>query len=234
MISYLWLVPESFRWLLVTGNVDRAVSILKRIAKVNRKTISSNSIEAIKLRYSTEIKTNYEKNEQSMKCSSVLHSFCMVFKSRILCLRFIICCYQWIACTFSYYGLSLSSTQIPGANRYISFILIVAIEVPAILITEPLLKRLKRKVLLIVSLLISSISIIVTPFLPDENATTVLICWLMGKAGITIAFTVVYIFTCEQWPTNLRNTIMNTCSMVGRIGSMMAPMMAILVIKTIC
>lgn len=233
VIAYFWLVPESVRWLLVTGHVDRAVNILKRIASVNRKSISPKSIDAIKLQYSTELRVKNEQLESNddKESQSLLQSFLMIFKSKTLCGRFLICCYQWIACTFGYYGLSLSSTHIPGANRYVSFILVVAIEVPAILLAQPLLSRMKRRLILLTSFTLAGISIISTPFIPKENSVIVLVCFLFGKAAMTIAFTLIYIFTAEQWPTNLRNTIMNSCSMVGRIGSMAAPLTAILVRK---
>lgn len=110
-----------------------------------------------------------------------------------------------------------------------SFILVVAIEVPAIFITQPLLNRMKRRVLLITSLSIASISAIATPFIPEGNTIYVLILFLVGKASMTAVFTMIYIFTVEQWPTNHRNTIMNSCAMAGRVGSMVAPFTAIFV-----
>lgn len=76
---------------------------------------------------------------------------------------------------------------------------------------------------------ISAVSIIITPFIPEEHSTIVLILFVVGKGSVTIAFEVLYIFTAEQWPTNLRTTIMNSCSMMGRIGLMVAPLAVILV-----
>lgn len=222
---YFWLVPESVRWLLVTGRVDRAVDTLKRIARINRKQLTPKIIELIKLRYSPDLiaKNNPIEN------NSVIQSLYSILKSKRLCLRFLNGCYQWIACCFSYYGMSLLATHIPGENRYTSFIFVVAIEIPAILIALPLLDRTKRRVIMCSSFAIAAVSIVVTPIIPGEHPIIVLIFFMLGKASMTCAFTSLYIFTAEQWPTNCRTTVMNSCSMIGRVGAMLAPLTVILV-----
>ena len=50
-----------------------------------------------------------------------------------------------------------------------------------------------------------------------------LIASLVGKCGITSAFGIIYLYTAEIFPTNVRNTVLGTCSTFARIGGMMAP-----------
>jgi uncharacterized membrane protein len=64
---------------------------------------------------------------------------------------------------------------------------------------------------------------------PTDYDTAKLIVFLAGKFAITIAFTVVYVFTAELFPTELRHSMLGTCSMVGRIGSIIAPQTPLLV-----
>lgn len=231
VIVYFWLVPESVRWLLVAGRIDQAIIILKRTAKVNRKELSEKSIEVLKLQYTKSTKENSDSSNKrnGTENHSVIQSFCRIFKSRTLCLRFLNCCYQWAACCLGYFGLSLSATHIAGANRYTSFIFVMAIEIPGILMAQLFLNRIKRRVLLISSITMAAIFIIVSPFIPSEHSIIVLILFLLGKAFMTCAYTSLFVFTAEQWPTNIRTTVMNTCLMVGRIGSMTAPFAAVLV-----
>lgn len=87
----LWLVPESARWLLATGRIDRAINTLKCIAKFNGRELSEKTIDAIKFKYTAAANDNLVENQ------SVAQSLWMVFKSKKLCLRFFSCCYQWIA-----------------------------------------------------------------------------------------------------------------------------------------
>lgn len=229
-INY-WLVPESIRWLLVTGRVDRAVTILKRIARVNRKQLSDKSIELIKSKYSIELKTKnvtIGDGKDGTKHAEA-ESFFMIFKSKTLFLRFVACSYQWVACCFYYYGISLHATQIPGADRYVSFIIVVAVEIPSILLTLPLISRTKRRTLLFSTLFVAAISIAATSIVPEESPMLVIVFSMLGKGCITFSFALLYVFTAEQWPTSLRTTIMNSCSMIGRTGSMVAPFVVILV-----
>lgn len=114
--------------------------------------------------------------------------------------------------------------------RYVGFMFVVIAEVPGILMQLPLLKRFKRRVLLSTTLSLAAISILATSLVPERHSTVILIFYMIGKASMTLAFCVLYIFTAEMWPTNLRTSIMNSCSMVGRIGSMVSPLVVILVI----
>lgn len=88
---YVWLLPESFRWQLATGRIDRAIETLKRIAKFNQRELSEETISAIKFRYSTAV------NDRAMENQSVFQALSMVLKSKKLCFRFFFCCFQWIA-----------------------------------------------------------------------------------------------------------------------------------------
>lgn len=125
VIVYLWLVPESVRWLLVRGKVDRAITILKRIASVNGKNLSDKSIEMIKSNYSIT-----KTKEDKVDGNSILQSFGLIMKSKVLCFRLLNCCYLWTVCCFCYYGLSALATHIPSGNRYKNFIFVAAIEIP--------------------------------------------------------------------------------------------------------
>lgn len=231
LIVYLWIVPESVRWLLVTGQIERAINILKRIAYVNGKELSEKSIELIKATYSDESQSKTDPmSKDNNENHSIIQSLYSIFKSKVLCLRFLNCSYQWINCCFCYYGLSLIATQVPSENRYISFIFIVAIEIPGILIALPLLNHMKRRILLFGALTSTAISTIATAcFISAEYPTIVLLFFMLGKCSITLAFNAIYIFTAEQWPTSVRSTVVNSCSMIGRTGAMIAPMTAIMV-----
>lgn len=170
--------------------------------------------------------TNESSKEENQ---SLLQLFCSIFKSKALSFRLIICCYQWTALCFSYYGIALSATHVAGENRYTSFIMVVGFEIVGIFVVLLILDRMRRKVLLSAALIIIAISTNITPWIPEEHSYLVIVAFMIGKAAAMGGFNVLYIFTAEQWPTNLRATIMNSCSMIGRIGVMVAPLAVILV-----
>lgn len=53
--------------------------------------------------------------------------------------------------------------------------------------------------------------------------------YLMSKFAITSSFTIIYVYTAEMFPTEVRQTLKATASTVGRTGSMIAPHTILLV-----
>jgi OCT family organic cation transporter-like MFS transporter 4/5 len=45
----------------------------------------------------------------------------------------------------------------------------------------------------------------------------------IGKFGVTCAFAIIYVFAAELFPTVLRTTGMGMCSVMARVGSILAP-----------
>lgn len=80
-----------------------------------------------------------------------------------------------------------------------------------------------RRTSLCASLLISGLSCVVSNYVDAETSWLRLTLYLLGKFSITVAFTVLYVYTAELFPTSLRHSLLATCSMFGRIGSMVAP-----------
>lgn len=199
MVAYFWLVPESVRWLLVSGRVDRALKILKNTAKANGTQLSERSVERLKLRYAPYLvmKCANEHKESHIEESSMSHSLQTVLKSKKLLIRFLCGCYCWMTCCYCYYGLSLVSTNIRGENRYLSFISVAAVEIPGLLLAIPLLNRFSRRKLSLCTLMITGLTTIATPFIPEDKSYIVLALFMIGKASISCGFSILYIFTAE-------------------------------------
>lgn len=145
VISYFWLVPESVRWLLVTGRVDRAIRTLEGTAAANGRLLSDKAIELLKSQYSPTKQNELTNKQSAAEHQSFTQSFCLIVKSKKLLLRLFCVCITWVICSHSAYGLSQISTHINGKNRYLSFILVGAVDIPGNFISVPLLNRFKRR-----------------------------------------------------------------------------------------
>lgn len=230
VLLYFLLVNESVPWLLATGRVHRGIKTIKRIARFNRLEISETTIESIKLKYSTACSTQQQKTQRSVQQhQSVLHSFCKMLKTRTLCLRFLNICFQWVLTYFTNLGLYQYSIQIPNVDRYVSYLIMISADIPGTILVQLLLNRIKRKTLLFSAHLLTGIVIVVTSFIPKEYPWIVISCFVIAKSLLHLATVVMNQFTTEQFPTNIRTTVLNIASTCAQVGSMFAPFIVILV-----
>ncbi|PSN36798.1 hypothetical protein C0J52_19390 [Blattella germanica] len=214
-LSYYWLLPESVRWLLAKGKTEQAKAIINRVAKTNGVNLSEQILSKLEVTGVSE-----DKSEKSNK--TVGEVFKQVLHSKILLTRVITCSFCWITITFVFYGLSLTSVSV-GGNKFTSFILTAFIELPAYIVFYFTMDRFGRKLTLSASLMLSGICCISFAFIPTDMDWAQLVLFLAGKFAITISFTVVYVYTAEIFPTELRQSLLGVCATFGRIGSVIAP-----------
>ncbi|KAF4520101.1 hypothetical protein B566_EDAN010331 [Ephemera danica] len=128
---------------------------------------------------------------------------------------------------FVYYGLSVNSTSL-GGNKYINFTAVCLAEIPGYTMAWLLLKR-GRRPSLCGSLMLCAVTCLGAAFVPTDNEWAILILFLVGKVGITSSFAIIYVYTAELYPTPMRSASVGACSMMARIGAMVAPFVPLLV-----
>ncbi|GAB0089509.1 organic cation transporter protein [Sergentomyia squamirostris] len=218
VVAYFWLIPESVRWLLTVGRHDEASNIIRRAAKKNKILLSEETI-AILHGPVPEIKAYPVVKTKKKKRSYPIAS---IFGSSALLIRLAICSFCWITNTFVYYGLVINSASF-GDNIYTSFILGCLIEIPSFVCSYLVLDRIGRRWTLCSSLLISGFACMCIVFVGNDLNVLRLALFLIGRFGITISFTSIYLYTTEIFPTELRSSLLSFCSTVGRIGAAIAP-----------
>lgn len=231
IIFYFWLVPESVRWLVVTGKHKRALKILRQTAKNNKTVISDKSYAILRQSCNTNTLSVEQANgEKEPIEGGGNESVTDVFRDRILVVRLIVCSFCWIMVAHIFYGLSVSATKIAGDdNKYLSYIVVMAAELPAALLSYFLLEYGGRRRSMCGSLFTAGVATIASALIPVERTIIIRILLFIGMCATSSAYAVLYIYTAEIWPTPLRNTLMNICSMIGRLGSMMAPLTTLFV-----
>lgn len=229
IITYIWLAPESIRWLVVNGKHKQVAAIVTRAARINRIELSQNSLDLISNECrsgSHSVDTSNKGSEDSLKTTH--NSIWTIFQHRILLVRFLICAFGWMTNAFISYGISLTSVSL-GGNKYINFMVIASAGIPAMLLCYIMLEKLGRRWCLFVSLAVGGSCIIASKILPPAYTIVSITLFFIGKCFITVSFTSVYVYTSELWPTNLRHSIMSLCSTSGRIGAMLSPLSPLLV-----
>ncbi|XP_055856208.1 solute carrier family 22 member 4-like [Episyrphus balteatus] len=228
-IVFLLVLPESVRWLLSQGEEKKATKIIKNIAKSNNRKLSEQTVDKLLLTFRYKLA---DTNEGKFPIKETFRSLFWRIANCSLC---------WFTNVLLYYGLNMNLVLL-GGNKYDNFMLVSLVEIPGILIPFWTMNRFGRRYSLFGFMMISGISIATTVFVRSgekflnrksqehylktfflELFYLQLVLFLLGKLGIAASFQVLYFFTSEIFPTNVRNSLLSFCSMVGRFGSMVAP-----------
>ncbi|NWI14832.1 S22A7 protein, partial [Crypturellus soui] len=218
-IVCLWWVPESARWLLAKGNVKQAHRHLLRCARVNgRKDFT----------ISTEVRARRPRHA-SFLSRFLWHSYSYLSLFRTPVLRKISLCSGavWFGVAFSYYGMSMNLTGF-GLDMYLSQFVFGIIEIPAKLIMYVLVNRVGRRRSQAWTLILTGLCIGANIIIPKAFASLRSVVAIMGKGFSEAAFTTVFLYTSELYPTVLRQSGMGYTSFVARLGGALAPLVFLL------
>ncbi|XP_015363439.1 PREDICTED: solute carrier family 22 member 5-like [Diuraphis noxia] len=222
ILGYIWYVPESLRFLQTKNRIEEMAMVLTKIAESNGKTLPSCVQEAL-VANNLSNATNSLKKEEISICKLLKK----IFNSKDILLRVIICSFSWMTITLVYYGLSLTSVELSG-NKYLNFMLVNVVEVPAFLTSWYFMEQFSRRYTQAFSFFLSGIGCIMVNLISTDYLWMQLLLFLSSKYAITMAFNNMYIFTAEMFPTEMRMSLIGIVSMFGRLGLLFAPQMTLL------
>lgn len=224
-------VPESPRWLFSQGRTSEAEEVLRYIAAKNG--VSSTKCKSIVLKPKL--------TKDSKKNSS--YGILSLFSTKSMTTRTSVMGFVWFTCSFVYYGLTMNAGNL-SSDRFTSLALIAIVEIPALIfcsfiITQPWAGR-KRS--LIGALLVVGVACAGVMFTDTTEAVngstssegsnasgelsswnTKLVLALIGKLAIAFAFSTIYIYSSELFPTVVRNLGMGFSSVCARVGGILSP-----------
>uniref|UniRef100_A0A672UQD6 Solute carrier family 22 member 7 n=1 Tax=Strigops habroptila TaxID=2489341 RepID=A0A672UQD6_STRHB len=128
---------------------------------------------------------------------------------------------------FSYYGMSMNLTGF-GLNMYLSQFVFGIIEIPAKMIMYVLVNRIGRRQSQAWSLILTGLCIGANVIIPKPFTSLRSVVAVMGKGFSESAFTNVFLYTSELYPTILRQNGMGYTSFVARLGGSLAPLVFLL------
>ncbi|XP_045769178.1 solute carrier family 22 member 21-like [Maniola jurtina] len=214
ILAYFWIISESVRWLMSKGRYEESEAILKRVAKMNKRPLSDNSLQA--LRATAEAQKLKEKPKEPWLVIQVI-------RSPIMLLRCVVTPILWITTGLVYGGLNINSVNM-SENRYLSYIYVALVEIPGYWTAILLLDRIGRKPVLIGGYLLCAGCQFAFAFIPSGYNGLSLTLYLVGKYAISTVVTSVYVYTTELYPTKYRQRLFAFTSTVGRVGSIVSPL----------
>jgi len=133
--------------------------------------------------------------------------------------------YNWLVTTMCFYGLTMVASDI-GDNVFLNFSLVLGIELPAILFATYGLDKFGRKPLLAYSQILAGVTLIAAGLLINYDPLIPTILSLIGKFGSTSSFAIVFVYTAEMFPTEIRSSAVGSSSTCARVGGILAPQVA--------
>ncbi|KAJ7307412.1 hypothetical protein JRQ81_009429 [Phrynocephalus forsythii] len=213
-LLYSWWFAESARWLILSGKSNKAVGILQRVARINKKHEAGAKI-------TTEVLlTNMEKELSTTKASYTVSDLV-----RTPAIRRIFCCLSvvWFSVSFSYYGLAMDLQNF-GVSIYLIQVIFGAIDIPAKVVVTLTMSYLGRRISLASFLILAGVIIIINIFVPTDLQTVRTALAVIGKGCLSAAFNCTFLFTTELYPTPVRQTGLGFGSTMARVGGIVAPL----------
>ncbi|KAI4539101.1 hypothetical protein MG293_010493 [Ovis ammon polii] len=174
-LLYYWVVPESPRWLITRKKGDKALKILRSIAKCNGKYLSPNysEITVTDEEVSNPSFVDLVRTPQMRKCTLILM-------------------FAWFTSAVVYQGLVMR-LGIIGGNLYIDFFISGVVELPGALLILLTIERFGRRLPFAASNVVAGVACLVTAFLPEGTLASIcgaLVMLLPETKGIALPETV--------------------------------------------
>ncbi|XP_067430936.1 synaptic vesicle 2-related protein [Thunnus thynnus] len=232
-VCFCFWLPESPRFDVLAGKKENAMATLTRIAKENGKALPPGKVTVYKQGYRGRIKD----------------LFTPQYRSTTLLLWFI-----WFANAFSYYGIVLLTDELfqsgdscgttQGAKLepncsleckyltsadYKDLLWTTLAEFPGLLIILAV-DRIGRKKSM--ALCFFMFSLFILPLYACTGRIALAILIFIARAFISGGFQVAFVYTPEVYPTETRALGMGTSSAMARLGSLITPFVAQVMLRT--
>ncbi|XP_060516080.1 organic cation transporter protein-like isoform X2 [Cylas formicarius] len=197
VLLFYVLVPESAQWLISKGRIDEAVECFRRIAKINRRTVSPKTVDALKRYCEEHIPKKTEKHENLIG----------LVKTPNLRRKTLILVYKSMVMTLCYDAISKNVNGV-GLSPFVIFSVTSATILPACLFILGVQDRVGRKVLASGSLLLSGIfsgcSGLLRIFVQNPQPELILVLAIIARLGINVAYNSGHQYAIELLPTVVR------------------------------
>ncbi|XP_010631259.1 solute carrier family 22 member 8 [Fukomys damarensis] len=212
-----WWIPESIRWMVLSGKFSKALQTLRRVATFNGKKEEGEKLSVEELKLSLQ---------KDIILAKVKYSIMDLFRVPIL--RRVTLCLSlaWFSTGFAYYSLAMGVEDF-GVDIYILQVIFGGVDIPAKLITILSISYLGRHITQATVLLLAGGAILALVFMPEDMYILKTALAVFGKGCLSGSFSCIFLYTSELYPTVIRQTGMGITNMWARVGSMIAPLVKI-------
>ncbi|XP_061184984.1 solute carrier family 22 member 4-like [Saccostrea echinata] len=210
----IFVVPESFRWLVSHLKTEKAEKVINHIAKINGKKMPDVTKLIAVCKKEAELKTDKK------------YSLIDIFRDRRLTKHSFLLWFIWLASGYSYYAISFGVEELSG-DLYLNMFLLSAVEIPAQAVTWFFNNCIGRRWTCFMFYMVAAVGGIavgtVQVLNPTNSSTIINGCAMVAKLGVAAAWASLMTFTTETYPTVVRNIGYGCANSISRVGAMAAP-----------
>ncbi|XP_011201961.1 organic cation transporter protein [Bactrocera dorsalis] len=206
-----FVIPESARWLVSQGKVDKAVSILKRLEKVNGKHVPTETYQTFS---ASCLKLKQEENKNSS------YSILDLFKTPRLRRTTLLLIVIWMAISLVFDGHVRNVSSL-GVNVFFTFTVACFTEFPADSILTIILDKWGRRWLACGSMVASGIFSLFATLVPTGIYFASFA--IMGRFFVNISYNIGLQYAAEILPTVVRAQGVAFIHIMGYVASIIAP-----------
>ncbi|KAH8322543.1 hypothetical protein KR074_003173 [Drosophila pseudoananassae] len=219
-----WL-SESARYYSYNGNHDKAIKVLEQIAHNNKRHMLIGRLISDEEPSSTE-------SFRSLLSPNLYRTTLLLW-------------FIWLASAFCYYGLVLVTTELLVARNkennpnecvtfmtsdFMDLLWITLSEFPGILITIKVIKQFGKKKTIVLQYLVLVLCTLILMSVTSRFATSLTL--FIARGTISGIFQAIYVYTPEIYPAGLRSVGVSGCSVLARLGAMLTPFVAQVLMDT--
>eukprot|EP00347_Sterkiella_histriomuscorum_P021166 403334998 len=239
LISFF--MPESPRYLISIGDFKRARESFEFISKMNGKKPLDPQLERFveELEYKSKKpqhqhhdhiwgteNQNYNQDDlNDLTTISSKSDFWSLFTIKMYVINIIMMNIAWSASSFTYYMVGFYIKYIPG-DIFQNVMISSLSESIACLISGFLALLLGTKNTLIMCFLIGGTFGLALAFVDPHYETTILLCLLLTKFGVSSSLSLCFLVTSEYFPIIYSATVFGACNIFARVISIFAPLIA--------
>ncbi|CAG4948732.1 unnamed protein product [Parnassius apollo] len=207
-----WLVPESARWLVSQGKIDKALTIMKKFERVNGTKIPDKVLN--------EFTESSIQTIKECEAESRTYSVLDLFRTPRLRKNAILLIVIWMAISLVFDG-HVRNVGSLGLDIFLTFTIASATELPADTFLTAVLDRWGRRWLACGSMVISGIFSLLATVVPVGGPSASLA--IMGRFAVNISYNIGLQYAAELLPTVVRAQGVALIHIMGYVASIVAP-----------
>jgi len=227
IVTYVW-VYESPKFLIMKKRFAEAKTVLLKIAKVNKIKVEEFTFkeevnfESYENASIEDLDNPNVESKKKVKKSKKIYTYYDLFRYPSQLKITLILCVAYFGIYLTYYGGIFALDDL-GSNIYITAILTDCAELVAYVVSNPVVRCLRRKVSFPICFF--AVAACCMLFLATDDPMVYMFLAMITKFFVSIAFSIVFIYTAELYPTTVRSLGIGLTTFVGKFGCALAPIL---------